>query len=184
MDEDHEGSGARAARRGARDRAADRAPAPYPRGGLAAQVVGVDGSGISGVELTRNKELSARDGLASVSKVNDRPTGDTHWARVLHVREPVPGKTVQLTLDNGIQSLVQKEIANTLKLWHAKAVTAVVLDTRTGGILAMAAAPGVPPQGYRAGNDTRVAPARDHRPLRARLDVQARDVHGARSRRA
>jgi cell division protein FtsI (penicillin-binding protein 3) len=126
----------------------------YPRGGLAAQVVGVDGSGISGVELTRNKELSARDGLASVSKVNDRPTGDTHWARVLHVREPVPGKTVQLTLDNGIQSLVQKEIANTLKLWHAKAVTAVVLDTRTGGVLAMAAAPGVPPQGYRAGNDT------------------------------
>ncbi len=73
---------------------------------------------------------------------------------MLHVREPVPGKTVQLTLDNGIQSLVQKEIANTLKLWHAKAVTAVVLDTRTGGILAMAAAPGVPPQGYRAGNDT------------------------------
>ncbi|MDX6599786.1 MAG: hypothetical protein QOE87_3673 [Gaiellales bacterium] len=126
----------------------------YPRGGLAAQVVGVDGAGLSGVELTRNKELSAHDGLASVSRVNDRPTGDAHWARVLHVREPVPGKTVQLTLDNGIQSLVQKEIANTLKAWHAKAVTAVVLDTRTGGILAMAAAPGVPPQGYRAGNDT------------------------------
>jgi cell division protein FtsI/penicillin-binding protein 2 len=126
----------------------------YPRGGLAAQVVGVDGAGLSGVELERNKELSARDGQASVSRVNDRPTGDTHWARVLHVREPVPGKTVQLTLDNSIQSLVQKEIANTLKAWHAKAVTAVVLDTRTGGVLAMAAAPGVPPQGYRAGNDT------------------------------
>ena len=30
--------------------------------------------------------------------------------------------------------------------WHAKAVTAVVLDTRTGGILAMASAPGVPPR--------------------------------------
>ncbi len=126
----------------------------YPRGGLAAQIVGVDGAGLSGVELTRNKELSARDGLASVSKVNDRPTGDTHWARVLHVREPVPGKTVQLTLDNRIQSLVQKEIAKTLTDWRAKAVTAVVLDTRTGGILAMAAAPGVPPQGYRAGNPT------------------------------
>ena len=73
---------------------------------------------------------------------------------MLHVREPVPGKTVQLTLDNRIQSLVQKEIAKTLRDWHAKAVTAVVLDTRTGGILAMAAAPGVPPQGYRAGNPT------------------------------
>ena len=45
----------------------------YPKGGLAAQVVGVDGDGLSGVELSRNDVLSARDGLASVSKVNDRP---------------------------------------------------------------------------------------------------------------
>ena len=36
----------------------------------------VDGDGLSGVELSRNDVLSARDGLASVSKVNDRPTGD------------------------------------------------------------------------------------------------------------
>ena len=71
----------------------------YPNGGLAAQVVGIDGDGLSGVEMSRNDVLSARDGLASVSKVNDRPMGDAHWARVLHVREPVPGKQVQLTLD-------------------------------------------------------------------------------------
>jgi cell division protein FtsI (penicillin-binding protein 3) len=126
----------------------------YPKGGLGAQVIGVDGDGLSGVERTRNDVLSARDGLASVSKVNDRPTGDTHWARVLHVREPVPGKQVQLTLDARIQSIVQQEIAKTRKDWKAEAVTAVVLDARTGGILAMAAAPGVPPQGYRAGNPT------------------------------
>jgi cell division protein FtsI/penicillin-binding protein 2 len=126
----------------------------YPKGGLAAQVVGVDGSGLSGVEFARNDALSARNGLASVSKVNDRPTGDTHWARVLHVKEPVPGKQVQLTLDTRIQSIVQNAIAKTRRDWHAKAVTAVVLDTRTGGVLAMAAAPGVPPQGYRAGNPT------------------------------
>ncbi len=124
----------------------------YPNGGLAAQVVGSDGAGLSGVELSRNDVLSAHPGLASVSKVNDRPTGDAHWARVLHVREPQPGKTVQLTLDTRIQRLVQQAIAATRARWHAKAVTAVVLDTHTGGILAMAAAPGVPPQGYRAGN--------------------------------
>jgi cell division protein FtsI (penicillin-binding protein 3) len=124
----------------------------YPKGGLAAQVVGVDGDGLSGVEFSRNDVLSARDGLASVSKVNDRPDGDPHWARVLHVREPVPGKNVQLTLDLRIQRLVQQAITSTRAEWHAKAVTAVVLDVRTGGILAMAAAPGVPPSGYRAGN--------------------------------
>ena len=50
----------------------------YPKGGLAAQVVGVDGDGLSGVEFSRNDVLSARDGLASVSKVNDRPEGDPH----------------------------------------------------------------------------------------------------------
>jgi cell division protein FtsI/penicillin-binding protein 2 len=124
----------------------------YPKGGLGAQIVGVSGDGLSGVELSRNDALSARDGLASISKANDRPNGDTHWARVLHVREPKPGKAIQLTLDSQIQSLVQKRIAQTKKDWHAKAVTAVVLDTRTGGILAMASAPGVPPAGYRAGN--------------------------------
>jgi len=124
----------------------------YPKGGLAAQVIGVNGSGLSGVELWRNAVLSARDGLALVSKANDRPNGDTHWARVLHVREPAPGKAVQLTLDTRIQSLVQKQIAKTKAQWHAKSVTAVVLDAHTGGILAMASAPGVPPAGYRAGN--------------------------------
>ena len=124
----------------------------YPNGGLAAQVVGVNGDGLSGVERSRDGVLSARDGLALVSKVNDRPTGDSHWARVLHVREPAPGKSVQLTLDVRIQRLVQQTIASTRAKWHAKAVTAVVLDTHTGGILAMAAAPGVPPAGYRAGN--------------------------------
>jgi cell division protein FtsI (penicillin-binding protein 3) len=124
----------------------------YPNGGLAAQVIGVSGYGLAGVERSRNNVLSARDGLASVSKVNDRPQGDPHWARVLHVREAVPGKTVQLTLDVRIQSLVQKAIAEARAKWHAKAVTAVVLDTHTGGILAMAAAPGVPPSGYRAGD--------------------------------
>jgi cell division protein FtsI/penicillin-binding protein 2 len=71
---------------------------------------------------------------------------------VLHVREPVPGKQVQLTLDTRIQLLVQKELDKTRRDWRAKSATAVVLDTRTGGILAMAASPGVPPRGYRAGN--------------------------------
>jgi cell division protein FtsI (penicillin-binding protein 3) len=122
----------------------------YPNGGLAAQVVGVDGDGMSGVELSRNAVLSARDGLASVSKVND--SSDPHWARVLHVREPVQGKQVQLTLDVRIQRIVQQAIATAKADWRAKSVTAVVLDTRTGGILAMASAPGVPPAGYRAGN--------------------------------
>jgi cell division protein FtsI/penicillin-binding protein 2 len=124
----------------------------YPNGGLAAQVVVVNGDGLSGVERSRDRVLSARDGLALVSKVNDRPTGDSHWARILHVREPAPGQSVQLTLDVRIQRLVQQTIAATRAKWHAKAVTAVVLDTRTGGVLAMAAAPGVPPAGYRAGN--------------------------------
>jgi cell division protein FtsI (penicillin-binding protein 3) len=137
-------------------RAIESQPEPsriYPKGGLAAQIIGVSGDGLSGVEMSRNDVLSASDGKALVSKANDRPDGsDTHWARVLHVREPKPGKSVQLTIDARIQRLVQMQIAQTKHDWHAKAVTAVVLDTRTGGILAMASAPGVPPAGYRAGN--------------------------------
>ena len=160
---------ARPARDLARDRAADRAAALLPAGGLAAQVVGVDGDGISGVELSRNDVLSARDGLASVSKVNDRPTGDAHWARVLHVREPVPGKTVQLTLDTRIQSLVQKQIAQTLKAGtrrpsrrscSTRAPAASSRWPRRRACRPRATAPATPPSGGCARSPTSTSPAR------------------------
>ena len=136
----------------------------YPRGGLAAQVVGVDGAGLSGVELTRNDELSARDGQArSRRSTTGRPATPTGRA-CCTCASRCRARRCSSRSTTRIQSLVQKEIAKTLKDWHAKAVTAVVLDTRTGGILAMASAPGVPPQGYRAGN-------RDEWRLRAITDL-------------
>ena len=170
---------ARPARQVAGDRAASRSRgASTPTAAWPRRSSAVDGDGLSGVELSRNDVLSARDGLA-LGLEGQRPADRRpHWARVLHVREPAPGKTVQLTLDTRIQRLVQQAIAATRAKWHAKAVTAVVLDTRTGGILAMAAAPGVPPAGLPRRQSRGVAPARDHRPLRAGLDVQARDLHG------
>ncbi len=126
---------------------------------------------------SRNNVLSARDGLASVSKVNDRPNGDTHWARVLHVREPVPGKAVQLTLDTRIQSLVQKTIADDEGSGTPRP------SPRSCSTRAPAASSRWPRRrAFRRGLPRRqrhgVAAARDHRPLRAGLDVQARDVHG------
>ena len=151
----------------------------YPNGGLAAQVVGVDGDGLSGVELSRNDVLSARDGLA-LGLEGQRPARRaTRTGRACCTcASPCRARTCSSRSTCASSGSCSRRSPRPAAKWHAKAVTAVVLDTRTGGILAMAAAPGVPPAGYRAGNPDGVAPARHHRSLRARLDVQARDVHG------
>ncbi|MEO9174915.1 MAG: penicillin-binding protein 2, partial [Gaiellales bacterium] len=56
--------------------------------------------------------------------------------------------TATLTVDQDIQASAEQVANETLVKWKAKAVTIVALDPRTGGILAMASAPGIPSGGY------------------------------------
>ena len=52
------------------------------------------------------------------------------------------GKDVVLTVDHTIQGDVERVLRRTRSRWGAKSATAVVLDPRTGGMLAMAVEPG------------------------------------------
>ena len=52
-----------------------------------------------------------------------------------------PGKAVFLTIDHKIQANAEQVLRDTVKKWGAKSATAIVLDPKTGAVLAMAEAP-------------------------------------------
>jgi cell division protein FtsI/penicillin-binding protein 2 len=108
----------------------------YPLGHVAAQVVGyagTDNHGLAGLELGLESKLSGKQGSETV--VRD-PAGRA--IDVLNSKAAHAGQDVTLTIDNRIQAQAEAVLRKTIDQWHAKAATAVVLDPRTGGILAMA----------------------------------------------
>ena len=112
----------------------------YPQGSVAAQVLGyagVDNSGLSGLELQLNSDLTGAAGKQTV--IRD-PIG-----RPISIQSVVPardGKAAFLTLDHTIQANAEQVLRATVARWHAKSATAVVLDPTTGGVLALATQPG------------------------------------------
>ena len=112
----------------------------YPQGTVASHVLGfagLDNRGLAGLELALDRTLSGRNGSRTV--VRD-PFG-----RTLEVLSSVPaheGRSVRLTLDNTLQANAESVLLRTVRRWGAKAATALVLDPRTGEVLAMAAEPG------------------------------------------
>jgi cell division protein FtsI (penicillin-binding protein 3) len=112
----------------------------YPQRSVAAQVlgyVGIDGNGLSGLELGFDRDLAGRAGQETIVK---DPSG-----RVIDVeqeRPETPGRDVFLTLDHSIQANAEEVLRQTVRKWHAKSASAIVLDPRTGSILAMAVQPG------------------------------------------
>jgi cell division protein FtsI (penicillin-binding protein 3) len=112
----------------------------YPQRSVAAQVlgyVGTDGNGLSGLELQFDQQLAGRPGKETITK---DPSG-----QVIDVQNQipeVPGRDVYLTLDHSIQANAEEVLRETVRKWAAKSASAIVLDPRTGAILAMAVQPG------------------------------------------
>jgi len=118
----------------------------YPQGGVAAQVLGyagLDNRGLAGLELQLERYLAGRPGSETFVK--------DPFGRVLNVVRSVPerpGRDVLLTLDHTVQANAESVLRSTVSQWGAKRATAVVLDAQTGGILAMAVAPGFDANAY------------------------------------
>lgn len=113
----------------------------YPLKGSAAQVIGctnTDNDGIAGIELEYDDELSGKAGSEVV--VRDA-SGET--IKTVQQTQPVDGKDVRLTIDEEIQLTAEDVLAKTVKSSYAKAATAIVMDPRSGEILAMANVPKV-----------------------------------------
>jgi cell division protein FtsI (penicillin-binding protein 3) len=113
----------------------------YPGGTTAANLVGFvgsDGKGLGGLEYALDDALSGRDGRATyeLSAGGRRlPSG------VDSEREAVPGSDVRLTIDRDIQYVAQKAIAKAVASTRSQSGTVIVLDPRTGQLLAVATAP-------------------------------------------
>ena len=134
----------------------------YPNRELAAHVigfVGVDG-GLEGVERARDAELRGAPGKAISGR--DALGRDIDGPRIL--KPPVAGQGVMLTLDTNIQYIAEREIDAAFHRTGAKAAMAVVMEPRTGDVLAIAIRPTFNPNTF---TDVR---AREHWRNRAVTD--------------
>ena len=116
----------------------------YPEGEAAAHVVGftnVEDRGQEGVELAFNKELSGRSGSRRVIK-------DRLGRVVEDVRDvvpPVDGPDLQLSIDSKVHYFAYQKLREAVQMHKARAGSVVVLDTRTGEVLALANYPSYNP---------------------------------------
>jgi cell division protein FtsI/penicillin-binding protein 2 len=99
---------------------------------------GVDNNGLAGIEMQYDKQLSGTDGSQMV--VRD-PAG--RLLRTVAQTEPVPGADVRLTIDADIQLSAERVMTRTLRSFQAKAAVAIVMDPRTGEVLALVNVPTV-----------------------------------------
>jgi cell division protein FtsI (penicillin-binding protein 3) len=116
----------------------------YPAGSVTGHVVGftnVDDQGQEGVELAYDKWLRAIPGRKRVLK--DRYGNIVE--SVESVTLPVPGKDLTLSIDEHIQYLVYRELKAAVAANHARGASAIVLDARTGEVLAMVNEPSFNP---------------------------------------
>ena len=108
----------------------------YPVGDVAANIVGFMGTDepLAGLERTFDKELSGVDGSTSyeVGSGNRLPLGESTTT------EPVDGKDLETTLDSKLQWYAQRVVRETVEDSGAESGFAVVMDSRTGELLAVA----------------------------------------------
>lgn len=123
----------------------------YPDNTLAAQVlgtVGVDGTGLAGLEYSENSTLGGTNGVRR--EINDA-LGDP--ISVDEVKQARPGKPITLTLDSALENAVENVLSGVGAKYSPQSATAIVMDPQTGAILAMANWPRV------NANDVGAAPA-------------------------
>ena len=113
----------------------------YPRRELAAQLlgtVGTDNYGLSGLEQSRERTLQGRNGRRRLVKdALGKPISIVEQQRAL------PGGDLRLTLDAAIQERTEKVLSDVAARYRPKGATALVLDPRSGELLALANWPAV-----------------------------------------
>jgi cell division protein FtsI (penicillin-binding protein 3) len=109
-----------------------------PDGLLAEPVVGsvgYDGNGSSGVEYQDQSLLAGRAGTRNLMQA---PDGATLPGSVGTGAAAVPGSGVELTIDESVQYIAEQALGAEIVASHAQGGTAVVMDVKSGDILAMA----------------------------------------------
>ena len=112
-----------------------------PRTTLAAQIIGfvnVDGVGQYGIESAEDDLLAGLPGSVTAQEdVIGRQIADS----VYELQQPVDGSDLRLTIDAGLQHLLETAMWGTYRRNAAEGVTGVVMDVNTGAVLALATFP-------------------------------------------
>ena len=120
----------------------------YPNMEIAAHVVGFTGhdpNGLEGIELKYDSTILGNSGLM----ISERDAlGRNIAVANTVIKDSSPGKSVVLTLDKTIQFIAEKELAKAVKESNAKSGMALVMESDTGKVLAMANYPTFNPNAY------------------------------------
>jgi cell division protein FtsI (penicillin-binding protein 3) len=111
----------------------------YPEGPTSAHIIGftnVEDRGQEGIELAHEKLLAGRSGSRRVIKDRLGRIVEDDW-----LREPFDGRDLALSIDNRVQYIAHSALKAALEKYNAKAGAAVVIDTRSGELLALANLP-------------------------------------------
>jgi len=125
----------------------------YPNRELAAHLlgwVGIDNTGLSGLEYTYDPYIRGKKGTILIQT-------DARRHAFSHVeRPPTAGSTVELTIDENLQHIAERELHIGVVENHALSGSAIIMNPHTGEILAMANEPTFNPNAFRdADEDTR-----------------------------
>ena len=120
----------------------------YPNGEMLCHVLGyVDhtGRGIDGVEKVFDTELAGHEGFRRIER-------DRKGLEIVVYRGqeqlPEQGSDIRLTIDMGLQAIVEKEVDEAWKTYHPAGATAILADPNTGEILALACRPNFDPNKF------------------------------------
>ena len=120
----------------------------YPNRELAAHVLGfegLDGRGLEGIERAWDGHLAGEAGLALVER---DALGREVTGLPAVIKPSTPGQGVELTLDRTIQYLAEREVEAAWRRTQSKSAMAIVLDPRTGELLALAVRPTFNPNNF------------------------------------
>lgn len=110
----------------------------YPKGKLASHIlgfVGIDNQALEGVELKYDKYMNTVGGKVSFGRDASGRTLSSG------VDREVKGNNIVLTIDEGLQYLVEKELNRAMMKWRASAASVIMMDPFSGEILALANRP-------------------------------------------
>ncbi|NCO67568.1 MAG: penicillin-binding protein [Nitrospirae bacterium CG_4_10_14_0_8_um_filter_41_23] len=114
----------------------------YPKGELASHIlgfVGVDNQALEGVELKYDRYIKTTGGKVFFERDASGKTLSSG------VDIEAKGNNIVLTIDEGLQSIVEREIDKAIIKWRAAAASAIMMDPFTGEILALANRPAYDP---------------------------------------
>ncbi|MBT3048451.1 MAG: penicillin-binding protein 2, partial [Candidatus Thiodiazotropha sp. (ex Clathrolucina costata)] len=120
----------------------------YPNGEVMSHLVGftnIDDQGQEGIELAYDEWLSGTPGSKRVIKDGKGRVVE----QVENIRSPSPGKDLMLSIDRRLQFLAYRELKAAVSKHRARSGSAVILDSRSGEILAMVNSPSYNPNALR-----------------------------------